>query len=544
MVSERAVFFSVLVLMLSLMLAFPSGAQLQDPDVSFIPDGEHISAGSSFVMIADPGSVSGSARIAWKLCDITCQYGNFPLIEGRYMCYFSDTDEDSTCGPTPFRFPTGNCEGCLGVPYTMELESIDMEGNIGNSSIEIDIGGIKLTPEITVNGTDVDILVYIGKPTDTITYKVYDARFGDVTLDYESLERVTGQPWFRGSIDLSPGTYYFAFKAESDDDFGGGIERVDIEGDETSTPGGELQGEKLVVDMLVKQGSIPGDISNKRIINTLNKTFTDVTVSVPSHLRSYFQVDVDAPNGTIGPYDTVYYVVSFKSITGGLDANTVASIMSNGTKVGEIPLSIRISFSGEVEPGTCSGRQDLTNCIGGKCCDQVCTDGVYDCCTDSDCSTGICENYRCTAGSGDIACPGGLTCRTGENTCPSGYIDRGTCISSGSTGVCCEEEETGCVSDSECSPDVCCSGECQECCDDEDCATGETCDPDYHYCYESGQPEGGIDFLMIGLIIALVGLGGFGAYWFLKKRKEGGGSEEEEFGKEGDEDALDEEEFY
>ena len=60
-------------------------------------------------------------------------------------------------------------------------------------------------------------------------------------------------------------------------------------------------------------------------------------------------------------------------------------------------------------------------------------------------------------------------------------------------------------------------------------------------------PSGGIDLTLI-LIIAIVALGGIGAWYYFTKVKKGGGSKDEgdEFGNEGDEEkeAFDDEEFY
>ncbi len=528
------VFLSVLALQ-----AFPAMAQLPEPDVTFIPD--QLSAESSFVMIADPGSVGGSVRINWVTDE---GYGHFPHIGGRYMCYLSDTDYQSTCGPSPFRYPTTD-----GSPYLLDVFTFDSEGNQGNASLNVEIGGLKIIPDVTIDfdSGSVSMVAYT-TPTiaDSVSYRVFDSEFSPKTSGYLPMSRITGTPYYNGSVGLGSGTYYIAFKANSSDDFGGGMIKVDMSGG-GGGQGGVLQADPVDIDVLVEAGSEPSLPQNKRIINTMNQTFEGVSISLPQDIGRH--VTITIPNSTIGPYQTVYYTINLRDISSSLDINTIADIKSGeGTTLGGIPLRMRISYtSGGVTD--CSQLTDGADCLGGCCYQRVCK--MVECCTDNNCPSGqTCSTttFRCSGGgTPDIPCTTG-TCMTGIFNCPDGEEEVGTCISGGVSGICCAEvgecagqaDSTPCGGGSK----VCCNDECVECCIDSDC--GEDYECTGNYCFIKGtpeSPEGEIDFLLIGLVAALAVVGGIGAWWFLKRRKK---SPEQEFDEESkkEDDVFDEEEFY
>ena len=196
---QKVVFFASLILLASVFASCVE-AQLSQPQITFIPD--QLSAGSSFAIVVDPGDVEGSARITWVSGE---GYGLFPLIDGKYMCYFSGTDSNSICGPSPFKLPTTE-----GYPYLMDINTVDSEGNQGNTSINIEVGGLKLDPRITLTGDGKAIMVVyvIGGVADSVTYRVYDSSFNPVTPSYYPLSLIPENLAFNGSVRLGIGTYY------------------------------------------------------------------------------------------------------------------------------------------------------------------------------------------------------------------------------------------------------------------------------------------------------------------------------------------------
>ena len=135
---------------------------------------------------------------------------------------------------------------------------------------------------------------------------------------------------------------------------------------------------------------------------------------------------------------------------------------------------------------------------------------------------------------------------TGVVYCPSGYEETGSCVSGGSSGICClATGECAGKSDLEsCTDGICCYGECvattgTECCSSLDCGVDENCEG--NMCI--AEPGEGFDLTLIIIIIAIAAAGGAGAWFFLKKYRKGK-SAEEGFEEKKDEDVFDEEEFY
>jgi len=531
----------------------PANAQ-SIPGVTFIPD--KLSVNSSFVMIADTGSLPDPLRVSWVFVgDIWSgiEYiGQMPYTGSRYMCYFSDTDVEATCGPSPLRYSSDQ----IGVDYELEVKITDTDGNQANKTFSIPVGGIPLEPDIDSDGSNVSILVYIGKTADVVSYKVLDSEFGDVTSGFTDLEQLEGTPWFSGELELDPGTYYFAFEAESADDFGGGIQKVTVAagssnggGNGTTNPGA-IESEAFDVEVVVGEGSTP-TLPQKKLINTENETFTDLTVSLPSGFSSYIRITPE--NRTIMPYGIMYYTVTLLNIDSAMDIGTTAEIYSGTDIVGTILISLNISYVGSGSGAVdCTGLSDGTKCLGGLCCSGSCVERI-ECCTSSDCSGGACDPFtnRCGDGGGDIDCTTG-SCITSSSSCASGSTQSGTCRRSGFSGICCVSDGGGDECDSlfegdECNNGLgmCCSGECEEyaqCCTSIQCDEGETCD-DFFSCTSVVVPPAPvIDYTLI-MIIALVAVGALVAFIVFKKIKKKG-SEEEGFEKKKDDDAFSEEEFY
>ncbi len=512
-----------------------ASAQLPAPEVRFIPD--QLSAGSSFAMVADPGEVAGPVRVNWVTGE---GYGLFPYVDGKYMCYFSETDPNAFCGPSPFRLPSTE-----GYPYLVDINTIDIEGKQGNTSLNVEVGGLKLDPRVTVNSQNrATMVVYvIGGIADSVTYRVYDSSFSPVT-SYRPLSLIPQNLAFNGSVSLGIGKFYIAFKANSSEDFGGGIYMVDTTGGSTGGVSyGVLQAESLNIEMFADEGTVPDIRVNKMITNTLNQTFSGVTISVPStspvDIRDYLRFTPS--NSTILPNSMIYYNVSFRrAIDTGMDINTNAEIYSGGSILGSIPIRLKLSVRGSAS-SDCTSSSDGEKCLGGLCCDGVCRQGA-DCCSSLDCTTGTCLGYECVVS--DTECIEG-TCRASCYTGEEATTEQ--CTNNGITGVCCVEvnECEGLADGTPCSSGVCCNGFCEECCDDADCLSGYECIAGS--CFETSAPSGGIDIITIILIIAIIGGAAFGVWYYLTKiKKKSSEKEEEDFEKDkkDEEELFDEEEFY
>jgi hypothetical protein len=534
--AARALTVSVILLAV---LGASAQAQLPTPTVTFIPN--QLSAESSFMMIGDPGSVGGSVRMNWVTDG--GGYGHLPYINDRYMCYFSDTDFMSTCGPAPFRYPTTE-----GSPYLMDVFTFDSDGNQGNASLNVNIGGLKIIPDVTIDfDRGVATLLVYTTPgiADSMSYKVFDSMLNQRTSGYVPLTRIVGTPYYNGSVSLGSGTYYIAFKANTTGDFGGGMIKVNMAGESGEGYEGVIQADPLNIDVLVEGSSQPALPGDKRIINTLNQTFQGISISMPPEISRY--VSITIPNSTIGPYESMYYTIILQGVSSSLDIDTSADIKSGGgALLGKISVKMKISYTGG-NFGDCSILPEGADCLGGICCGGICRKKA-ECCTTSDCLSGECSSYRCVSGGAisDIPCASG-TCRTDIISCPLDQTETGTCTSGGTTGICCigTGECVG-MSDMEpCTYGVCCDEECMigDCCTSIDCTGEEFCID--NLCTEQegeGGTGGGIDLFLILIIAGIAAAAGAGIWFFMKKRK--GGSAEEEFEDKKDEDVFDEEEFY
>ncbi len=537
--ASAAAFCALALLSVILVLPGIGEAQLPAPTVEFIPD--RVSAESSFVMIGDPGVTGKSIRMTWVLDS----YGSMPYMNGKYMCYFSDTDHESTCGPSPFRFITTE---------SLDIKSFDSEGNWANSTKLVDVGGIKIIPDVEfdVNNNKALITAYGGitldAPVKSITYRVYDSSFNPVSGNYQSMSKFLGTPYYNTSVPLTSDVQYVAFKAASDDDFGGGIIRISLtDGSGSGGVTGLLTADPVNIDIVYQPGLDPALPENKRIINSNNQNFTGVTIDVPSSISQYLSINLlSSYNGTIGPNEAVYYEMKLTRIDSSIELLGDAVIKSKtGTRLGVIPIDIRISYVGGGSVN-CDTATEGALCLGGKCCGGICRQGA-DCCTTLDCTTGTCSSsYECSSSSTSISCTTG-TCRSDLISCPSGYEETGTCTQSGSTGPCCLEENEclGQLDGFSCSLGVCEDDRCVMCIIDGDCEDDEYCSQSI--CFEEDgptPPEGGDMTLIIIIIVAVVAAGGAGAYYYFTQMKKPKSAEEDfEKGKEEDE-AFDDDEFY
>ncbi|MFH1364905.1 MAG: hypothetical protein ABIH52_04630, partial [Candidatus Aenigmatarchaeota archaeon] len=488
--------------------------------------------------------VEESVRIMWVTGTGTSGFVSLPYVDERYMCYFSDSDPDSICGPVPFR---ESIPGGMTLKTTIDV--FDKYDNNANKTVSVEVGGIKLTPEVTFNDDNVTMLVYVEPATDSsVTYKILDSNFEDVTSGYIPLKRITGTPYFSGHVDLDPAVYYIAFQAESTTDFGGGIIKADMLSGGDIVTSGVLQADPIDLEIMVSEGSQPSLPTNKRICNTHDTlTFTGVTVSLPTGFSNH--ISITPASSEIKNDSCVFYTISLSGISQSLDIDTIAELRSNGTKYGELPIKMKISYAGSTSVTDCSGLSDGTNCLGGICCSGTCQ--RIECCTSSDCTSGTCSSNRCSSGGTDTYCTVG-TCVTSAFTCPDGQEETGSCTSGGSSGICCATSGTvdECYDKydlEECSSGICCSGECLEtigtdCCTDFDCIGDQTCDTN-NLCIGGGGGGGeGFDMTLI-IIIAVIAIGaGIGIYFFFIKKK--GKSSSDEFEDKKDDDVFDEEEFY
>ena len=110
-------------------LLLGTAAALQTPSAQLIPS--NISANSSFLMTVDMGITTDSVRVMWSTPGIMFGVGSVPKSGSKYICYFSSTDEASTCGPGPFAEKA---------TWQMNINAINQNSETSNVSISVPVG--------------------------------------------------------------------------------------------------------------------------------------------------------------------------------------------------------------------------------------------------------------------------------------------------------------------------------------------------------------------------------------------------------------------
>jgi len=500
--------------------------------------------------VVDP-KVDDSLRVSWIAYEAGA-YGQVPKIGDKWVCYFSDSDVKSTCGPNPFRVSNIGFS-----PYTFEVNTTDYSGNTGGKALGVFIGGIKLDSRIT---TDIDNkMVYIsvwpvpGGGVTEISYVTYYANNLSVVPNKNgNLEYDPQLSMYRENLTLDLGEYYIAFSAPAGSDYGGAVARVDMSltGNGNGVTG-YVDVDPVSLNILINKNQ-RYEKSNFRITNLMNRNLTDMTVRIPTtepvDVNDFLSIVLS--NTTLDSRSSMYFSVVLEHVVNSMEIKTQAQLKSNNSLIGYISIDITVSVKNESGTAmvSCEGKSDMTYCYGGICCDEVCR-VKSDCCEDSDCASDEeCESYKCVKTEpvdGNIPCTTG-TCYTDYTSCPSGESYTGTCKVSGVDGICCEVTVNECLGQpdlTKCNFDsgVCCSEVCVDgdCCSDSNCPLGDLCvynsTWDAYYCTP---PEAPAFDLTIPIIIVVIIAAGAGAWFYLKKRKKGPDEEFEEGGEEF------EEEFY
>ncbi len=335
-------FIPLLIIAIFILFISPAKA-LSPPEIRFIPD--RFSANSSFLAIVEH-TENESIRVEWTLVYPYDSFGLFPRVGDRFVCYFSNTDYESTCGPSPFPDTA---------TYTFKINSTNQYDEKSGIEIGIDVGGIKLNRQVDVVDENVYITVWpIGGPVSGVMYEAYYAdsittvpgKSGALTYDPVNFR-------YTANITLDPDEYYLALSATGTDDFGGDLVKVAIAGGappgcpECPTDGDgvsyiEVNGVSL--DVLLAEGADfeYRNLAVSNITNLGSETLTDLSVRIDSSLTSYLSVELDSDE--LEPNATMSYTVRLNNIQSGMDITTNAELLSGSDVLKEIPISLRVSI--------------------------------------------------------------------------------------------------------------------------------------------------------------------------------------------------------
>lgn len=328
---------------LLLLLAVSGAYALPSPTLTFIPD--RFSENGSFLAIADPGVYDRSIRVTWISPGMgEADLGLFPRMGNKWVCYFSNKDKAAECGPTPFMSMLNS--------YEVTMKSADEFGNIGNRTVQVTVGGLKLTPSIAISGANVDLLIYPsgGLPTN-VSFAVYDSDLVQ-KKPYSALTRDPNTGYFRGSTSLDKaGVYYVAFKAnEGAGGFGGEVKKIVIGGlGGDGTIYGSIQSDFASFAAMMNKTQVYRRTGFK-VKNIGSRNLTGLSASVNARIANRVSITFD--KAVLRPNESTYFTVELKNMANAMNLTASANVTSNGTVVGVIPLRLDVSVLNECPGGT------------------------------------------------------------------------------------------------------------------------------------------------------------------------------------------------
>src|SRR4030043_203019 len=204
-------------------LFLPGVRAIDPPEITIIPS--NLSVNSSFLIIANPNALpTEPVSLNWVFYGIEGGIGGFPPRDtnNRWVCYFSNTETD-ICGPSLFPSPT------YGIPYTIEVNAIKY-GQTLNSTKELYVGGITITPRVDVIDKTVYMSAVAASAASRMNYKIYSAdTLGEVKAGYMNYNPQYLK-YISSNFTLPDGNYYIEFTINAGGDFGGSVSKIAVGG--------------------------------------------------------------------------------------------------------------------------------------------------------------------------------------------------------------------------------------------------------------------------------------------------------------------------
>ena len=252
----KGVRVSVLLLIFALTFSVSSvHVNAQTPDVTILPKQTVVSVDSSFIVKVDPKTTEKPIRIVWSIYDMGNEgLGSFPIVDGKGICYFSNDDENATCGPSPFT-QTGETDLYVYVITPTKITNTTERLNI--SSLEIPMGGVQKEDNTVY-------MYFYTEERDLMTYTIYKE---DLTI-YQSNRPISydaTEGRYEGNITLNAGVYYFAFVVNDNDVTGTALKRIYIPSEDFLTISADKNeywtGEKITTAGTTNADTVTGQIN-------------------------------------------------------------------------------------------------------------------------------------------------------------------------------------------------------------------------------------------------------------------------------------------
>lgn len=214
----------VLVSLLAVAFLNMAFVQALPPQVTIIPaiDNKIISVNSDLAIKVDPKTSEKPVRITWSVYNMgSIGVGSFPIVGGEGLCYFSESDGNATCGPSPF-FQAGETELDVFVikPGTTTT-AVNVTIPLNISPMEIDVDGVG-REDNTV------FMIFYMPQKNSMTYSIYKEDLTSYQTAKELLYKGPPLSRYEGNITLNPGVYYFAFAVNDLGNYGTALKRIAI----------------------------------------------------------------------------------------------------------------------------------------------------------------------------------------------------------------------------------------------------------------------------------------------------------------------------
>jgi hypothetical protein len=326
-------------------------AKAEVPDVTILPDEKIISVNAPLVIKVDPKTSETPMRVTWSVYNTgNIGLGSFPLVNGKGLCYFSNTDGNATCGPSPF-FNAGETELYVFVVTPTQAYNKTLYLNISPSSIPM--GG--------VNKVDNTVYMYINvDQKDMMKYSIYK---DDLSI-YQSerpLDFDVADGRYEGNITLNPGVYYFTFIMNDSGTYGSALKRIEIpSGDFLTIQAGKNEywtGEKIRITGTTNADTVVGEVrypDGKKALDfsadvSANRSFSYEFYSESDWPEGVYEIRTTSPLAKTANFSLVeFFQLSPEAVKGSVNKSETFSASISVKNVRANATNITLDVSGDI----------------------------------------------------------------------------------------------------------------------------------------------------------------------------------------------------
>jgi len=327
-----------------------SASAIQITGIEMYPDAP--SASSGFIAVVRATS-NASARVSWMSPEACMDlqdscYGQFQRSGDAFVCYFSSADQNATCGPSPF-LKSGSL-------YKFIVYGVDGSGPVVSQQKQVTTGAVPLNVFIqtATNGTNSSIKIQVFQLMDSVSYKIYDK-----SMIEKASGRLTRNEYgtFVGDIPYNENYRFMVFTGSGSSGTAGAAVTVQEPPAQQQpvelTYNVEAQ-EVKVYDILLTPGT-SWKYRNCRVTNRGNASIQNLTVKVPDVLKRYLKATLD--NSTLTPGASTMLALEISNLQGHLEISSSLPLLVGDKQVGEAEINVKISYLSDGTSSTSSRSQ-------------------------------------------------------------------------------------------------------------------------------------------------------------------------------------------